>query len=110
MLIRPLSSVENSFALQDHLREIRDFLTTTKLATLDFPNIPINTNADLTVTIKGVKSGDTVTATPPSTIEAGLTWCAFVSANDTITVRLHCHTTAAIDPASAIWRITVFKY
>lgn len=110
MLIPPSPILKDDFIHQQWLQQVRDFLTVTKLATLDFPNSPINTNADLTVTIKGAKSGDTVIATPPSTIEAGLTWCAFVSANDTITVRLHAHTTGAINPASAVWRITVFKY
>lgn len=110
MLIPPSPILKDDFIHQQWLQQVRDFLTVTKLATLDFPNIPAGTIQPLDVTIKGVKSGDTVIATPPSTIEAGLTWCAFVSANNTVTVRLHAHTTAAIDPVSAIWRITVFKY
>lgn len=110
MPIPPSPILKDDFAHQQWLQVVRDFLTTTKLATLDFPNIPAGTIQTLDVTIKGLKSGDTVIATPPSTIEAGLTWCAFVSANDTATVRLHAHTTAAIDPASAVWRITAFKY
>lgn len=110
MLIPPSPIIEDDFIHQEWLRQVRDFLTVTAVAMLDFPSIPINTNADLTVTIHGVKSGDTVIATPPSTIESGLTWSAFVSANNTITVRLHAHTTGAVNPAPAAWRITVFKY
>lgn len=110
MLIPPTPILKDDFTHQQWLDQVREFLTVTKLETLDFPNIPASTNADLTITIKGVKSGDTVISTPPSTIEAGLSWCSFVSANNTVTVRLHAHATAAIDPAPAIWRITVFKY
>ena len=109
MLITP-SPRNDDFLLQEWFRQVRDFLTVTKSISLDFGNTLANTNTDLTVNIAGAKSGDTVIATPPSTIEAGLTWCAFVSANDTVKVRIHAYGTAAIDPAPAVWRITLFRY
>ena len=99
------------------LRQVQDFLSVTTTATLDFPNTAASANADLTVSMldrhgksRGVRSGDTVTVTPPSTIEAGLTWCGFVSANDTVTVRIHVSGVGAVNPASAVWRVTVLKY
>ena len=109
MLITPPPIIDN-FIFQEWLRALRLFLTTTVTITLDFPNTAANSNADLTVTVTGVKSGDTVIATPPSTIETSLTWCAFVSANDTVTVRIHTYGAGAVNPASGIWRITAFKY
>ena len=109
-MITPPPLIPDNFILQDWLRQVRDFLTTSVVATLDFPNTNANSNADLTVTIKGAKVGDTVIATPPSTIESSLTWCAFVSAVDTITVRIHTYGAGAVNPASATWRITLLRY
>jgi hypothetical protein len=110
MLLPPSPILKDDFIHQEWLRQVRDFLTTTKLVTLDFPSTSANDTAILTVTIPGIKSGDTVIATPPSTFEAKWTWCAYVSANDTVQVRIHNNTGGADNPAAAIWRITVFKY
>ena len=108
MLIPP-PPLNDDYQLQEFLRQVRDFLTVTTTATLDFPNTLANATADLTVTLRGVKTGDAVTVTPPSTIEAGLTWCGFVS-TDTVTVRIQASGAGAVNPASALWRLTVFKY
>ena len=47
--------------------------------------------------------GHTVILSPPSTIESGLVWCGFVSAADTVTVRVHNTTGSPINPASGAW-------
>ena len=109
-MLLPPPPLNDDFQLQEFLRQVRDFLTVTTKATLDFPNTLANAISDLTVTLRGVKSGDSVTVTPPNTIEAGLTWCGFVSANDTVTVRIQASGAGAVNPAAALWRITVFKY
>jgi len=83
-------------------------ITTT--ATLDFPSIATNAAAELTMTVTGAATGDTVAIAPPSGLEAGLTPSARVSAADTVTVRLHNSSGGAVDPASATWRATVIKF
>jgi lysophospholipase L1-like esterase len=76
--------------------------------TLDFPSIAAQSSADLTVTVLNAEVGMQVTLGLPAALEAGLVANAFVSAADTVTVRLTNITTAAIDPASAQYKVTVF--
>jgi hypothetical protein len=68
----------------------------------------------LTITVTGAASGDTCKANPASGIEAGLSWDEWVSAADTVTVRLWYHQGAlgsgSVDPAARNWRATVFKF
>jgi hypothetical protein len=79
-------------------------------AALDFASIAANSIGTLTVTATGAAAGDSVHLGPPAAIEAGLMWSAFVSAADTVTIRLHNTTGSAIDPASATWRVSVIKH
>jgi len=85
--------------------------TISRNATLDFPSISANSTAELTRTINGVATtGWTVTATPEGgTIESGLVWSAYVSAANTVTVRVANVTGGAIDPASRVWWINCFR-
>lgn len=82
--------------------------------TLDFGTIPANTTAELTVTVTGAAVGDQVIVAPKTTLEAGLVWCGYVSAPDTVTVRLGNVTTAAmaanIDPGARNWTISVIQH
>lgn len=77
-------------------------------ATLDFPSIPANSTNDLTITVAGAVLGNGALATPNGAPEAGLTWKAFVSAANTVTVRLANITTGAINPAVRSWRADVW--
>ncbi|MBB4265192.1 hypothetical protein [Roseospira visakhapatnamensis] len=66
-------------------------------------------HADVTGSVPGASPGDTVTASPPAGLNARLSWHAWVSASDTITLRL---TNAAASHASltaGTWNLTVFK-
>ena len=83
------------------------FITDT--ATLDFPSISSNNNEELTMTVTGAAIGDIVMLGAPSAIESDLTWCGYVSAADTVTVRLHNSSGGAVDPASATWKATVIN-
>jgi lysophospholipase L1-like esterase len=76
--------------------------------TLDFPSIAANSQADLVVTVYNAVVGMSVNITPLGTIEAGIIPFAFVSANDTVTVRLTNTTGSAIDPVSLQYKVTVF--
>jgi len=84
------------------------FITDT--ATLDFPSISSNAQESLTMTVTGAAVGDTVMLGPPATIEAELSWSGFVSAADTVTIRVNHSHGGSINPASATWRVTVIKY
>lgn len=78
-------------------------------ATLDFPSIAASSIETLTITVTGATVGDTVFIGAPSGIETGLIWSAFVSASDTVTLRLFNTTVGAIDPVSATWKVKVIQ-
>lgn len=78
-------------------------------ATLDFPSIAAGTVAELTVTVTGAVAGDSVTIGPPVTLNAGLMASGFVSAANTVTVRVFNGTAAAVDPVSAGWKVNVIR-
>ena len=63
----------------------------------------------LTVVVIGcfADKAQTVEVGPPSAVEAGLVWSAFVSANDEVKIRIHNTTGGGITPASAIWTVRV---
>jgi len=78
--------------------------------TVDVASIAAGAIATFTITVKGAKADEehAVALAPPSAIEAGLVWSGFVSADDTVTVRLHNTTGGAVNPASATWGARVF--
>ena len=78
-------------------------------ATIDFTSISAQTSQDQTVTVPGAAVGDIAVVSDPSAINAGLTWAAFVSATDTVKVRLSNVTVGSIDPASASFTVKVLK-
>jgi len=88
--------------------QARRVLTAT--GSLNFPSIPAGSTAELTLSVKGAEIGDTVLASPNTTVEAGLVWCAYVSAADTVTLRVANVTGAAIDPAARTWRVSVYQF
>lgn len=81
-------------------------------ATLDFGSITANSYADLTITVTGAAVGDTVAiGFPNGSILADLVWSAWVSATNTITVRVaNNSSTTARDPASGTFRATVTQF
>ena len=56
--------------------------------TLDFPSIPRGESTDLTLPALGTIAGQPVVLGAPGALEAGLTFCAWISTNGSITVRL----------------------
>ncbi len=79
-------------------------------ASLNFPSIAANTTAELTITVTGAASGDNVYVAPTGAPEAGLVWSAYVSAANTVTVRMANVTTGAIDPAARTYRADCWKH
>lgn len=78
-------------------------------ATLDFGSIAAGLSADLTITVTGAEVGDCVVPSAPAALNAGLTVFAFVSAANTVTVRLVNNTAGAVDAASATFNVVVLK-
>jgi hypothetical protein len=74
-------------------------------ATVDVGSISAGAIATFTITVSGALADmqQTVQLAPPSAIESGLVWCGFVSADDTVTVRIHNTTGGAVNPVSATW-------
>jgi hypothetical protein len=72
--------------------------------------VTLGSCASSTITVTGAASGDSVVATPPSAIEDYFVWSAYVSAPDTVKVRLCNPTGGSLNSADLTWRIDVWKH
>ena len=82
-----------------------------RIATMNFGSISANTTAELTTSITGVTtSGWSVSVSPTSALDAGIMWSAYVSATNTVTVRLANITGGAINPASTDFVIDCYRH
>lgn len=80
-------------------------------AALDFPNTAAQSSSDLTLTVTGAADGDPVFLGAPNTaVNANSNYTAWVSAANTVSVRFSNFSAAAIDPASATFKVVVFKF
>ncbi|OME62298.1 hypothetical protein BSK59_02170 [Paenibacillus odorifer] len=93
--------INNGVTISGHMRGNR---------TITFPSIPAHSTSEQTITVTGAGLGDSAYVSPNGSPEVGLTWSAYVSAIDTVTVRLTNVTTAAIAPTARSWRCDVTKY
>lgn len=86
--------------------------TLTATASLDFPSTAASTSSDLTITVTGAALGDVVLlGAPNGSVTANSCYTAFVSATDTVTVRLNNYdSVSATDPASGTFRVSIVKY
>jgi hypothetical protein len=79
-------------------------------ATLDFPNTLTQTSSDLTITLTGAVDGDAVVlGVPNAAMSANSNYFAWVSAANTVTVRLNNYGILSVDPASATFKVTIIK-
>ncbi|MCT8341010.1 hypothetical protein MG296_13175 [Flavobacteriaceae bacterium TK19130] len=76
---------------------------------IDFPSIPINSATDQNITVSGAALGDSCNCSPQGAIETGVSWNCFVSAANTVTIRVSNVRNASINPAPRTWNVTVFK-
>lgn len=83
------------------------FLTAS--AVINFAAIAAAACGEQTITLTGAAAGDTVATGWPGALEAGLSGSSRVAAANTVTLRLCNVTGAAIDPASATFRVTVLR-
>jgi hypothetical protein len=83
-------------------------------ATLDFPNTLKNNCINLTMTVTGARAGDTAIATPTAVANGietqGANWNWWVSANDTVTIRMCADNSGSSDPPSQTWRADVWRH
>lgn len=82
----------------------------TSTAALNFPSVGSNGMAELTMTVTGAAALDTVIMGAPAAFESGFTFVGFVSAANTVTVRIHNNNGGSVDPVSATWRATVISH
>lgn len=82
----------------------------TASAALNFASMATLTSAtDLTITVTGATTNDTVILGLPAAPTAGIVFSAFVSAADTVTVRAFNVSSGTIDPASATYKVKVIQ-
>jgi len=76
---------------------------------LNFPSIPSSSTSELNVTVTGAEMGDACNCAPQTSIENDLQWSCYVSAANTVTIRLsNISLFAAVNPAANNWRVVVF--
>tara|TARA_R110002049_G_scaffold2557_5_gene18972 strand:+ start:5994 stop:7175 length:1182 start_codon:yes stop_codon:yes gene_type:complete len=76
-------------------------------SSINFPGISSGSTVESTVTISGAKTSNSCNCSPDGSIEAGLIWSCYVSAANTVTVRMFNTTGSVINPAIKNWKITV---
>ena len=76
-------------------------------ATLDFPSVDANKSEALTINVPGAVVGMPVLAAAPAAFESKFVFCAFVSAADTVKIRIQNSSGGAVDPVSADWTVYV---
>lgn len=80
-------------------------------ATLNFPSTVAGGVSDLTITVTGAAINDTVFLGAPASGPTVGGYYAWVSASNTVTVRyINNGLVSAVDPASATFRVTLFKF
>lgn len=105
----PLENAWTQKELFLFLREIYTRGRTFGTFTWDPPNVGAATSVDTTLTtttvegLKGLRAGQPVFVSPPSTINAGIGALAWVPADDQLTIRLLNVTAGPINPASGTW-------
>ena len=78
-------------------------------ATLDFGSIAATASEDLTIPVTGAAVNDTVDLGLPAAPASGIAWDAFVSSENTVTVRAGNYTALPVDPASATYKVRLFR-
>ena len=79
---------------------------------INFGTVAVNATEEYAFTIVGIDTSTnwTVVISPEGAAVAGLMWCGWVSATNTVTVRVANVTTSVIDAGTLNWRATCFKH
>lgn len=82
----------------------------TSIESLDFGLILANSQSSLSITLTGVTTDNYVVLSNPSSIlTAGLTYNTYITAANTITIRLTNTTSSMINPSVTDWNIMAIK-
>jgi hypothetical protein len=85
-------------------------ITPTSSETIDFPGAGSSTAVDVTVTVTGAEDGDAIAlGVPAAAYPAGCVYTAFVSAPNTVTIRLLNTTPGSVNPPSAIFQVRIIR-
>ncbi len=80
-------------------------------AALNFPSVATLNSSDLTITVTGARDGDPVSLGIPSgAVLANCTFTAYVSSNDTVTVRFNNYSAGSINPGNSTFKVSVTKF
>jgi hypothetical protein len=81
-------------------------------AALNWGSISRQSSATKTMTVTGAAVGDNCYVSPNGTITAGCSWCAWISAANTVTIQMVNATASSVDPDSTgrTWRASVWHY
>lgn len=80
-------------------------------ATLDFPSTAAQQSSDLTVSVPGAALNDIVSiGVPNGSVNANSCFTAWVSAVNVVSIRLNNYSASAIDPASGVFTVAVFRF
>lgn len=84
----------------------------TGTVTWDPANITAGNNATTTLTVTGATTSNSIVhaGIPNGFVQDGLSLQAYVSAADTVTLRLYNFSGAGIDPANLVYRVAVFQF
>lgn len=86
-------------------------LVKTATATLDFPSTSAQSSADLTITLTGAALNDSIIlGVSNGAVLANTSFSAWVSATDTVTVRLNNYSSSSKDPSSGTFRVTLLQF
>jgi len=79
-------------------------------SSLSFASLATSSCDQKTIAVTGAAPGDTVYVGATSSIETGLLWSAFISAANTVTVRICNVTGPTLTPATSTWRADVWQH
>lgn len=107
MIVSGTSTLSNLGSSMIGTSQIAGVLTGS--GTLDFSSTSAQSNSDLTITVTGAAVGDPVSLAVPATMLDGVSYFAWVTSANTVTVRLNNYSSSAKDPASGTFKATVIK-
>lgn len=81
-----------------------------KTQVIDFANTSANTNQTTTVAVPGAAIGDTVLLGLPASIPGNVYFMAFVTATDTVTIRMRNVGSVDANPDSGTYRVTIIQF
>jgi hypothetical protein len=85
--------------------------TLTATASLNFPDTPANSSAEMPIALTGAADGDAVIlGIPNSSNVANTTFTARVSSANTVSVKFNNYSGSSINPNPGTFRVSVLKY